>query len=435
MTEAPVLVLPDFEKIFEVECDALNVGIGGVLSQGGKPVAFFSENLNDAKQCLLQTMEAKVLGFKVIKDLYDDDCDFGTTWKSCCKGPVNDFLRYDGFLFKSNRLCVPQCSLREEIIRETHEGGLAGHFGRDKTLANVQEKFFWPKMGQDVKRLVDRCVTWHKAKSHGTNAGLYTPLPVPNSPWEDVSMDFVLGLPRSQRNKDSVMVVVDRFSKMTHFVPCNKTMDASHAADLYFREIIKLHGIPKTITSDRDVVNRTLGNLLRSLIKKNIREWDLQLAHAGFAYNHSISQTTDRSPFEVVYGLNPITPPDLTPIETKYQFSGDAEERIKFIKKLHEEGDMVWIHLRKSRFPPGKYAKLKPRADGPFKVLKQIGDNAYKIELPESYEVSDIFNVTNLSPYYQDSKSRDSGTSLLEQGEHDTDANNKFLISFEFQAF
>ncbi|GKE28997.1 hypothetical protein Tco_1444381, partial [Tanacetum coccineum] len=83
-------------------------------------------------------------------------------------------------------------------------------------------------------------------------------------------------------------------------------------------------------------------------------------------------------------------------------------------------------------FPPGKYAKLKPRADGPFKVLKRIGDNAYKIELPESYEVSDIFNVTDLSPYYQDYESRDSRTSLLEQGERDTDANNKFLISFEF---
>ncbi|GJX74962.1 reverse transcriptase [Tanacetum coccineum] len=201
--------------------------------------------------------------------------------------------------------------VRDEItMNEEH-----CHFGRDKTLAAVQEKFFWPKMGQDVKRLVDRCVTCHKAKSHRTNAGLYTPLPVPNSPWEDASMDFVLGLPRSQRNKDSVMVVVDQFSKMAHFVPCNKTMDASHVADLYFREIIKLHGIPK-------------GNVGGGV---NIREWDLQLAHAEFAYNHSISQTTGRSPFEVVYGLNPITPLDLTHVETKYQFSGDAEERIKFI--------------------------------------------------------------------------------------------------------
>nr|GEX90232.1 putative nucleotidyltransferase, ribonuclease H [Tanacetum cinerariifolium] len=77
---------------------------------------------------------------------------------------------------------------------------------------------------------------------------------------------------------------------------------------------------------------------------------------------------------------------------------------------------MVWIHFRKGRFPPGKYAKLKPRADGPFKVLKRISDNAYKIELPKSYEVSDIFNVTDLSLYYQDFESQDLRTSLFKQG-------------------
>ncbi|GJZ12414.1 RNA-directed DNA polymerase [Tanacetum coccineum] len=205
-------------------------------------------------------------------------------------------MEAQGSRFLTQSVMCPQCSLRdrENNFRDTRRG-LAGHFGRDKTLAAAQEKFFWPKMGQDVKRLVDRCVTCHKAKSHGTNAGLYTPLPVPNSPWEDVSMDSILG------------------------------------------EIFKLHGIPKTITSDRDmkfmshfwrtlwrklgtklqfsitchpqtdgqteVVNRTLGNLLRSLIKKNIRECDLQLAHAEFAYNHSISQTTGQSPLEVVYGF------------------------------------------------------------------------------------------------------------------------------------
>ena len=135
-----------------------------------------------------------------------------------------------------------------------HGGTLGGHFGEAKTLTLVMANFFCPKLETAVARFVKRCVVCMMAKTRGNNVGLCTPLPIIKAPWEDVSLDFVLGLPRTQRNKDSIMVVVDRFSKMAHFVPCNKSNDVSHVVDLYFKDIMHLHGIPKTMVSDRELV-------------------------------------------------------------------------------------------------------------------------------------------------------------------------------------
>ena len=107
-------------------------------------------------------------------------------------------------------------------------------------------QFYWPGLTKGVAKIVGRCCTCQLAKHRKQNTGLYTPLPMPNRPWQDVSMDFVLGLPCTFRKHDSILVVVDRFSKMAHFLPCSKTSDASKIAKLYFDEIVKLYGLPKT---------------------------------------------------------------------------------------------------------------------------------------------------------------------------------------------
>ena len=96
-----------------------------------------------------------------------------------------------------------------------------------------------------------KCVTYRMTKKTFKH-GVYTPLSFPIHPWQDVSIEFSMALPRTQRGKESIIVVVDRFSKMAHFMPCHKTNDSSNVSDLYFKEVVRLHIILKTIVSDRD---------------------------------------------------------------------------------------------------------------------------------------------------------------------------------------
>jgi hypothetical protein len=184
-------------------------------------------------------------------------------------------------------------------------------------------------------------------------------------------MDFVLGLPRTLRSHDSIFVVVDRFSKIAHFLACSWTFDSSCIATIFFTEVVCLHGLPTTIVSDRDVkfvsyfwktlwaklgtklqffsdyhpqtdgqmevVNRSLGNLLRCLVTDHIASWDLLIPQAEFAYNNSVNCSTGRSPFEIVNGLQPCTPVDLVPLPLSPRVSEGAADFLRHIHDIHEE--------------------------------------------------------------------------------------------------
>nr|GEX33621.1 RNA-directed DNA polymerase [Tanacetum cinerariifolium] len=444
LSSTPVLALPCFDEVFEIECDASGVGIGAVLSQLGRPIAYFSEKFNDAKrqyttydkefyaiiraldhwqhyliskefilhsdhealkyiqgQHKLQLRHAKWIefiqaftftvnhksGFDLLPDEYPSDPDFEELYASCQSHSTGEYHVLNGFLFRRQQLCVPRHSIRLTIIHEAHEGGLASHLGADKTVHIQRSHFFWPKMSRD----------------------------------DDVSLDFIIGLPRTQRQKDLIMVVVDRFSKMTYFIACHTTYAAVQIANLYFKEMVRLHGVPKMMVSDRDVkflshfwvtlwrklgtklkfsnsshpqtdgqtevTKRTLGSLLRALIATNMKQWEELFPRAEFAYNRAPSKTTGISHFMAVYGINPPTLLDLAVLDTSTKFSQEACDFAADIKAIHQRihdkitknsellkykhekgrkdvlfqlGDLVCLHLRKERFPSKRRSKLSP---------------------------------------------------------------------------
>lgn len=201
-------------------------------------------NALSRRYTFLSQLDCRIFRLESIKEQYALDPDFNEVMLNCKEGRTwNKFVINGGFVYRANRLCIPVGSLRLLLIQEAHGGGLMGHFGAKKTVDVLAMHFFWPRMRKDVERFVARCTSCQKAKSRLNPHGLYMPLPVPSIPWTDISMDFVLGLPRTKRGRDSIFVVVDRFSKMAHFIPCHKSDDAVHIADLFFHEIVRLHGI------------------------------------------------------------------------------------------------------------------------------------------------------------------------------------------------
>nr|GEW99309.1 putative reverse transcriptase domain-containing protein [Tanacetum cinerariifolium] len=367
-----------------------SVAIGGVLSQGGRRVAYFSEKLTESKSryitydlefyAVVQAVKhwryylfhkefvlftnhdslrhigtqdkVHVPGLDVISDMMTVDPYFSVVLQGVQSREKTDFVLHDGFLFKGNQLCIPDSSLRLQIIKELHG---EGQVGRDHTLQLVQASYFWPTMRKEMDRYVD------------------------------ISMDFVLGLPHTQRGNDSIFVVFDRFSKMVHFIPCKKTTHAVNVAQLFFRDVYRLHGLPSSIVYDRDtrflshfwrtlwkmlntqlnfssayhpqtdgqteVVNRALGNPLRCLAGDHVKAWDQKLCQAEFAHNHAVNQRNGFSPFQdFVAGLHDVhkaVRDNLVRAKSKYKQDADQKRRhVDF-----EVGDFVWAVLTKDRFP------------------------------------------------------------------------------------
>lgn len=240
------------------------------------------------------------------------------------------FKVQNGLLYKNNCLVIPSAfPLIPKKLAQFHYSAMGGHEGALKTFKKLTQEVYWKGMHKDVIELIKRCQECQENKYATTSpTGLLSPLPIPSQIWSNVSMDFVEGLPRS-KGYNSILVVVDRLSKYSHFIPLKHPFTPKIVAEVFIREVVKLHGFPEIVVSDRDkvflsklweelfkqygvvlhkssvyhpqtdgqteVINRSLETYLRCFTNRRPTLWVQWLPWAEYWYNtsfHTAIQTT-----------------------------------------------------------------------------------------------------------------------------------------------
>jgi hypothetical protein len=353
---------------------------------------------------------------------------------------------------------VTDDSEKLEILQSRHDSPAAGHPGQEKTYDLVTRNFWWPGIREYIKNYVRSCEVCQRSKaSRHKPYGLLEPLPIPDTPWSSIGMDFIVKLPVSH-GFDSILVFVCRRTKQAHFVPCNEAIDAVGTANLFLNNIFKLHGLPASIVSDRgpqfkslfwkavtsvlgiklklssayhpqtdgqtERTNQTLEQYLRCFINYQQDNWVDLLPLAEFSYNNASSSSSNISPFFANYGYHPradflgITKPTsnlpsaishIDKIQEASQFltmtlQQAQENSKKFADNYRMDhnftvGEQVWL-LRKNLKTKRPSDKLDHIKLGPFKILEAINPVAFRLDLPESMNIHPVFHVSMLEKFH-----------------------------------
>ena len=408
----------------------------------------------------LQNKAAQLLDFETIRIGYTKDPWFNKP------NNTKKLIEKNGLWYykEDHILVIPNyTTLRKTIMEEHHDSKYSGHLGIHKTVQLIKRSYWWPQMREHIKKFVRSCHSCQRNKTDTQGvAGLLKPLQIPYSPWTSISMDLITDLPQTKIGHTAILVVVDRLTKMAHFMPCSTTVTAPQVAQLFLDFIVKLHGIPKEIISDRDPrftshfwqelciylgtkqnlstpyhpqtdgqterMNRILEEMLRHFVAANQLDWDQHLSTCEFAINNAPQESTGFSPFYLNYGYNPLTPGcalssskviSVTELHQKLKDNlklarkhiEAAQQRQKYYHntkgKRHVvfvENEMVLLSSEHIGLKGDGTPKLHPKFIGPFKILKRVGELAYRLELPPTLKIHNVFHVSRLKKFYDDGR-------------------------------
>ncbi|WVZ76590.1 hypothetical protein U9M48_024555 [Paspalum notatum var. saurae] len=443
LTTDPVLTLLDLTKSFTVYCDA-------------SKEEFESLNLGFMYHPTVATFEAEPTLEQEIRKHQKTDEKIQEIREQIKVGKAPHFcVDEQGTVWYKNRICVPDVdSIKKLILSEAHDTAYSIHPGSTKMYHDLKERFWWYRMKRAVAEYVAVCDTCQRVKAeHQRPAGLLQSLKIPEWKWEEISMDFIVGLPRTQ--KGYIWVVVDRLTKVAYFIPVNTTYSGARLLELYISRIVCLHGVPKRIISDRgsqftsrfweqlhdsldsklrfstayrpqtdgqiERTNQILEDMLRACAIQYGTSWDNSLPYAEFSYNNSYQASLKKSPFEALYGRRCRTPLFWNQTGEKQVFGPDlirdAEQQIKMVREnlrvaqsrqksyadvrrrdlTFKVGDFVYLKVSPMRGIQrfNMKGKLAPRYIGPFKIVERKGEVAYKLELPSN--LSGTHNVFHMS--------------------------------------
>ncbi|GKU99598.1 hypothetical protein SLEP1_g12422 [Rubroshorea leprosula] len=321
----------------------------------------------------------------------------------------------DEILWFGDRLCVPRDhALRREIMGDAHYTSYTIHPGSTKMYRDLRSTFWWRNMKREIARFVSQCLTCQKVKAeHQRLLGKLQPLPIPQWKWENITMDFVTGLPRTVKGNDSIWVIVDRLTKLAHFLPYRTGTSIEKLANMYMEEIVKLHG----------------GDSQATWSPYWKGSWDQHLSMAEFAYNSCYQSSICMAPFEALYDRRCRSPVCWTEVGERSILGPELVQQSSKIVQLIKEclraaqskqksyadrrrrdlefevGDHVFLKVSPTRdvLRFGIGGKLSPRYIGPYPILERIGEVAYRLELPGNLAgVHDVFHASLLWKYVPD---------------------------------